>query len=233
MTSTDRTADLTLYRVIHRGMKGDAARLAQAAARIAPGDVRRARAFTRWYEGFLGELHDHHTVEDTIFFPALVEKVPAFADQVPRIDREHALLSELLDATNAALNDLAEQRLPWDTAAATAADTTRELSALLDVHLGFEDDEVLPLFPKHFTADEYDELGRNAAADPKFKQALFTVPWACDWATDAERNHAFESTPLVFKLIWRVRRRSYARLTHRVFGPIGKDFETLLAQQGV
>ncbi len=233
MTSTDRTADLTLYRVVHRGMKGDAARLAQATARIAPGDVGRARAFTRWYEGFLGELHDHHTIEDTIFFPALVEKVPAFADQVPRIDREHVLLSELLDSANGALNDLTEQRLPWGTAAATAADTTRQLSALLDVHLGFEDDEVLPLFPLYFTADEYDELDRNAAADPNLKQALFTVPWACDWATDAERNHAFESTPLVFKLIWRVRRRSYARLTRRVFGAIGEDVESLVARQAV
>jgi hypothetical protein len=230
MTTTDHTPDLTLYRVVHRGMKGDAARLARAAALVAPGDIRRARAVTRWYEGFLGELHAHHTIEDTIFFPALVEKVPTFADQVPRIDREHALLSELLDATSAALRDLAEQRLPWGTASTRAADTTRELSALLDVHLGFEDDEVLPLFTEHFTADEYDELDHAATADPDLKQALFTVPWACDWATDDERDHAFETTPLVFRLIWRVRRRSYARLTQRVFGPIAKDLDALAAQ---
>jgi hemerythrin-like domain-containing protein len=214
--------DLSIYYMVHRAMKGDAARLARAVAEVEPGDHHRAVVFERWYEGYVGELHDHHTIEDDIFFPALVEKVPVFADQVPRIDRDHARLDELLDWTKASLRDLAGGPGSWDAAQGDASRATAELAALLDDHLGFEDADVLPLFTRHFTAEDYDELDRSATAKPNLRQLLFTIPWALDWATDAERTHTFDKTPFVFKLIWQLRRRPYARLADKTFAGIPK-----------
>jgi hypothetical protein len=211
------TPDLTIYHVVHRAMKADAARLANAVAGVDPGDTGRAAAFERWFDGYLGELHHHHTVEDELFFPALVEKVPVFADQVPRIDRDHARLDELLEWNTTALRDLAAGPRSWSDAHAEATRSTYELAKLLDEHLGFEDDDVLPLFTRHFTADEYHVLDEQAAKHPGIKQLLFTIPWAIDAATDDERDNAFEATPLVFKLLWYVRRRPYARLARTVF----------------
>ena len=63
--------DLTLYRIIHRGMRTGTARVADALTTMRSPDVDRAGRLAQWYEGFLEEFHLHHTVEDTIFFPAL------------------------------------------------------------------------------------------------------------------------------------------------------------------
>jgi hypothetical protein len=211
------TPDLTLYHVIHRAMKADAARLANAVAGIDPGDLGRAGAVERWFNGYLGELHDHHTIEDEIFFPALVEKVPVFTEQVGRIDRDHARLHELVEWNTTALRDLAGGGGTWAEAQAEATRSTYELAALLDEHLGFEDQDVLPLFTRHFTVEEYDELDKTAAAKPNIKQLLFTIPWAIEVATEEERATTFDKTPFIFKLLWYVRRRPYARLSRTVF----------------
>lgn len=216
MTVTDPRPDLTLYRVVHRGMQGDAARLAHAVATLEPGDHRRVAAFGRWYRGYVGELHDHHEIEDDIIFPVVAHKVPSFTDATARIDREHALLAELLDRTDAALTALADGD-SWGRAAVEANTSTAALRDLLDRHLGFEDDEILPLIEQVFTSAEYAELEEQAGGKATPRQLLFTIPWAIDWATDAEREHAFATTPTVFKLLWRARRGSYARLTDRVF----------------
>lgn len=222
MAVTDNTPDLSLYYVVHRAMKGDAARLARAVAGAVDEDQGRALAFEQWYEGYVGELHDHHLIEDEFFFPALVAKVPVFDDQIPRIDRDHARLDELLEWTRASLRDLANGREPWSRAQAEASRATRELSDLLDTHLDFEDDDVLPLMAENFTLDEYEELEKMATSNPKFKQLLFTIPWAVDWATDEERIATFEKTPAVFRMLWRIRRRPYARLAGKVFHGVPK-----------
>lgn len=209
--------DLTLYRVVHRGMENDAQRLARAVTTMDPGDHRRAVAALRWFQGYLGELHDHHTIEDEVFFPALVEKVPVFADQVPRVDREHALLDEVLERSGVALRALADGDALWTTAKREAVASTETLAELIRDHLAFEDDDVLPLFTRHFTAEEYAELEEQAVGNPNVRQLLFTIPWVISAASDEERARAFATTPFVFRLMWHIRRRPYRRLADTVF----------------
>ena len=212
--------DLTVYHVVHRGMRNDAQRLARAVTTIDPGEHRRADATVRWYQGYLGELHDHHVIEDEVFFPALVEKVPVVADLVPRVDREHALLDELLERTDAALRALADGGTRWTAVKAEAEASTRALAELIRTHLAFEDDDIVPLFTRHFTAEEYEELEKGALGNPNLRQLLFTIPWVISAATDEERDRAFATTPFVFKLMWSIRRRPYRRLADTVFAGV-------------
>jgi hypothetical protein len=82
--------DLTAFVVLHRTMRTDARRFADAVARVDELDrTARVPVLARWYGGFQAELHDHHVIEDDIFLPALVDRVPAAAELVSRVDVDH------------------------------------------------------------------------------------------------------------------------------------------------
>ncbi|HVL06235.1 MAG TPA: hemerythrin domain-containing protein [Acidimicrobiales bacterium] len=211
--------DLTTYHVLHRGMRLDSARLAGAVAALGE-DERSVRgpALARWYAGYYGELHEHHTVEDEIFFPALVERVPVFDGQIDRIDAEHDRLEDVLVETRARLGRLSDPGVPWPVAVAEASEITAELRDLLDVHLGFEDADVLPLFVRHFTREDYEDLGERALKHTKLRHLVFAIPWAAEAATEDQFRHMYANAPLAFKLLWRATRRRYNRMAQEAFG---------------
>jgi iron-sulfur cluster repair protein YtfE (RIC family) len=211
--------DLTTYHVLHRGMRVDSARLAAAVATLGEADrPNRGPAMARWYAGYYRELHEHHTVEDEIFFPALLERVPVFDGQIDRIEREHDRLEEVLVETRAVLARLGDPAIDWPVAAAEAKDVTTELHALLDLHLDFEDADVLPLFVRHFGMEEYEDLEERAKKHANLAQIVFSIPWAMENATADEQQRMFASAPLAFKLLWYATRRRYDRLARYAFG---------------
>jgi hypothetical protein len=211
--------DLTTYRVLHRGMRLDSARLAGAVAGVDEADrTTRGPALVRWYAGFYGELHEHHTVEDTIFFPAILERVPVFDGQIDRIEAEHDRLEEVLVEARSRLVRLGDPGVAWPTAVAEAADITTELRQLLDAHLGFEDADVLPLFVRHFTREDYEDLNERALKHVKLGQLIFGIPWAVEAATEDEFRHMYDDAPLAFKLLWYATRRRYNRMAQEAFG---------------
>jgi hypothetical protein len=214
----NRPPDLTLFTVIHRAMRRDGARLAAATAGVGVGDTARARALQRWYAGFHAELDGHHTIEDHLWFPVLADHVPTFAEHTDRIEREHHLLDDALRGVATALDRLVETGA---TAAARAAahDTACELSSLLDLHLGFEDADILPLYVRHFTEDEYAELEERSRTFLEIRRLPFGVPWVMSATTPGERARVLDRAPLALKLVWHASRRHHARLSARAFGP--------------
>jgi iron-sulfur cluster repair protein YtfE (RIC family) len=211
--------DLTTYRVLHRGMRVDSARLAGAVAGLDEADrTTRGPALARWYAGYYGELHEHHTVEDTIFFPAILERVPVFDSQIDRIEAEHHRLEEVLVETAARLGRLGDPGVSWPAAVAEATDVTAELRDLLQAHLGFEDDDVLPLFVRHFTREDYEDLNERALKHVKLGQLTFGIPWTVEAATEDEFRHLYANAPLAFKLLWYATRRRYNRMAQRALG---------------
>jgi hypothetical protein len=213
----NRPPDLTAFTVAHRALRTDGARLAAATAGLGAGDTARAQALRRWYRGFEAELTGHHTMEDRLWFPVLAERVPTFAQHTDRIDREHHMVDDAVAGTRAALAHLVDDEAS-DPARRAAHDTACELSSLLDVHLGFEDADVLPLYLRHFTEDEYAEVEGRARRFLKVRHLPFTIPWLLGATTPAEREHILGRAPLAMKLIWYAGRRPYARLSTRALG---------------
>jgi hypothetical protein len=224
----EQAPDLTLITVMHRAMRHDAARLAATVAGLeasgpghgGEGGTARARALRRWYGRFHQALVEHHTIEDELFFPALAERVPTFADHLRRLDDDHHRLDELLTAVGADLDRLAEGAGSPATHRAVVA-ATAELSDLLHHHLGFEDADVLPLFLRHFTAAEYRDLDDRALKLADRSQLPFAVPWALAAADAAEQQRLFDQAGLPFKVLWYATRGRYARLARRAFGTAG------------
>lgn len=169
--------DLTLYRLIHRGMRADTARLAAVVAGLTEAERhRRMPALTRWYAGFLQEFELHHSAEDDIFFPALAERLPVFADQLARLDAEHHSLEAALLAVRDALGQLADLNVAWRSVREDAVDALRAADSELTLHLDNEDADVLPLFVSHMSKLEYDEIGERALKRATPKHLLFALP---------------------------------------------------------
>jgi hypothetical protein len=212
------TPDLTRYLLAHEAMRRSARELAHALNHLDPADRRRARALRWWCDGFIGELHAHHTVEDELFFPALAARVPTFAEEHDAaLATEHEELDAVMTALQAAVRGLADG---VDVAGHLTAATARaeELSAFLDHHLGIEDDDVLPLFARHFTGEEYERLDDQALKSIGPRQLLFTVPWAvCAGDPDTQAQVLADAPPPV-RAIWVLTRRRYVRRTALAMG---------------
>jgi hemerythrin-like domain-containing protein len=212
MTSTP---DLSIYRAIHAALRRGAHDVHAAVAALDPADRRRTRALARWWRGYAGEVLLHHTIEDDIFFPELVRQVPAAGQLIQRTDGDHAHLDEFMTGITAALS-----AVDAPGALERAAELLAELATHMDEHLGFEDDEILPLLETRFTAEEYEALDSRAAkATGISAQAAFTVPFVAASVSDAERQRLLGQAPAPFRVLYRLTRGRYARLTALALGP--------------
>lgn len=218
-TTRDRAdvADLTQYRAIHEAMRVSNDQLVAALDELDPADTRRAAALHRWYGGYVEELRMHHHAEDDICFPALAERVPAFVEYSNTLADNHHRLDELIDALDAGLSRLAG-------GSGTETDRQRALAVAVELrdflrdHLALEDADVIPLFERHFTAAEYEEMDRRIMKQLKPAQALFTAPWFIATIDPETAAKTLRAAPLPLKVVYYLGRRRYARLARRAFG---------------
>ena len=172
----DRPADSIVYRIVHRAMVAGAERLAGA---VGQADVshrgRRLDALVRWASGFTAELRWHQAEEDVHAFPALVERVPAAAAIVARLETDHRDLAGLLDELAPALAALAATSVPFDEAQRRAAATAGLLSDLVAAHVFDEDVNVAPLIERHLSYEDFAAEQRAAARRLPLRDAAFTI----------------------------------------------------------
>ena len=214
--------NLVMLRVHHRGIRADSARLAHAIADVRePERETRAHQLRRWYEGFVGELHAHHRTEDELFFPALRQRVSVFEHQVGRIGAGHDHLDGAIDCVTRALEQLGDPDVAWADAYRRATKCAAELQRLLERHLSFEDEFVLPLFAHHFSVDEFKALDARAADFFSLGQRPFSIPWAMANAEPREQESLLNGAPVSFRLMWLATRNRYRRLADEAFGANG------------
>jgi hemerythrin-like domain-containing protein len=206
---------------VHTALRNGAADLADAVGTIHPSDRRRRNALVRYWKGYAEELHNHHTVEDAVYFPALRERVANANRLIDRTDSEHERLSELIDRCTEGVAALSASPTAGPEALTSGL---RDLASCIDSHLGFEDVEVLPLFAQHFTTEEYVALEEQAFKSVKVgPQAAFTVPFIAEAVDQATRSHILATAPAAFRIVYRLTRRRFVRLQHDLVAASGRD----------
>lgn len=210
------TADVSDYFALHdmirRATRG--LRLATTPGRVLDG--RSAPALASYWAGYAAELHTHHTVEDTIFFPALIERDPALASEITRIDTDHAELDELISMGN-----MAFAALQAGSDLTATHDVLRRLERLMGEHLDFEDAVLLPRIARLFDQAEYDDMhDRAVRSTMSLKQAAFVVPFVGTWIAPAAWRSLWDKAPLPMRVVYRLTRRRHARLARAAFGPV-------------
>jgi hemerythrin-like domain-containing protein len=206
--------DLTMYRVVHRAIREGATSIADAAVALGNADDERRKAFARYWKGYAGEVLHHHSVEDDIFFPALVERVPVAAEMVERTDADHHHLDELMAAIDAAVAALQAGRPNRE-----LVSLTRELDDHMAAHLDFEDSDILPLLERHFDKAEYDALDARAIKSAGLgAQMMFSLPMIVGAMTPEERAVILPDAPLPLRAMYRVSKGRHSRLAERALG---------------
>ncbi|WP_328830122.1 nitroreductase/quinone reductase family protein [Streptomyces sp. NBC_00252] len=87
---------------------------------------------------FCQGLHNHHTGEDTVLFPLIAERHPGATAALARLREEHEQIATLVDALR--------ETLTTPTAPATTRAEVNRLTAALEAHLTYEEQELIPLF---------------------------------------------------------------------------------------
>ena len=89
-------------------------------------------------------VHSHHAAEDVALFPAVRRAAPGMAAVVDKLEADHRAVSDLLDAVQAAGEELADP--DDDSARERLVGALNGLTKPLLEHLAFEEESLAPVF---------------------------------------------------------------------------------------
>ncbi|MGC2190977.1 MAG: hemerythrin domain-containing protein [Candidatus Dormiibacterota bacterium] len=153
------TSDMLMIHGVFRG------ELQAAPARIqgvVPGDLDRARLIGDHYAFVLAVLHIHHETEDELLWPKLNQRVEFKRELVARMEAQHAAIAGELTQSNETLERWAKTGALQD--AGPLLESLSRLTAVLEHHLGEEEQQILPIAADHLSVKEWGELGQHGMA---------------------------------------------------------------------
>ena len=221
MRGMENTPDLSFYFAIHEAQRDALGRYLHAVSTVREDErPTRGKALARWAKGFVRELDEHHYVEDAFFFPSLRERVPSAGPIIDGLEGDHRHLDDLLARWPAIAGALADPQVPFGGAQSDAVEFAQDLHDFLHGHLEVEDEDVLPLFWRHYTAAEYEVVLAQAIKKGKKAGLWFVAPFSVDCYPEGPARDAFlASVPAVLRLLHRLVRPSYDRLVAAALGP--------------
>jgi iron-sulfur cluster repair protein YtfE (RIC family) len=186
--------------------------------RVAPGDLRRAGVVGSHLE-FVGRtLHEHHTIEDELLWPLLLERVPDdLAPIVHLMESQHGRVDSLLSRIDSL-------RPRWQTSADAdigheLADSYDELYVALVEHLNDEETRLLPLAARCLTQQEWNALGDRARSEGRRREmALVFGMLQYDGDPEVIAGMLASAPPPVRWLVPRMARRAFRRHALAVHG---------------
>jgi hemerythrin-like domain-containing protein len=194
--------------------------------RLAPGLLRSVEHGDRLRAGIVANhldlldrfLHHHHTIEDEMLWPKLLERVPVeIAPIVELMERQHHTVAELLERTVVLR---AEWRQYADSARAAelAALYTRLHDRLVE-HLDAEEQHVMPLVEACITEDEWTAIGKAAQRGTPLKDGPRMLGMLAYDAEASAIRTMLGAVPAPLRgVVLTVGRRAYGKHAKRVYG---------------
>jgi hemerythrin-like domain-containing protein len=194
--------------------------------RLAPQLLRSVEHGDRLRAGLVGShlnlldrfLHHHHTIEDELLWPKLLERVPAeIAPVVELMESQHAVVAELLERT-VALRDTWHKDADGSRAAELAGLYERLHDALVD-HLDAEERHVMPLVESCVTKKEWTKIGKAAQRGTPLKDGPRVLGMmAYDGDPEVIREMLGAVPAPMRGVVVTMARRAYAKHAARVYG---------------
>lgn len=150
-------------------------RLAGGLVRGIPGGDRQRAAVVVDHLDFLRRtLHHHHTIEDRLLWPVLLERVPEeLAPIVHLMESQHERVDTLLGRVDTALPRLREASDP--ALRDEVADVLDTLYVHLVEHLDAEEERLLPIAARTLTQAEWDALGEAGRSEGTRREGLLAL----------------------------------------------------------
>ena len=213
--ATEQLTDVRDMYVVHRVFRREFALIPRLVRGVAPGDVARASVVAEHARLILGGLDMHHTGEDALLWPKLLDRAAPSADLVHRMEAQHHRVEELIA-------QLGEALPRWEAEARPAV--REELAATFDAlhvalleHLEEEERHILPLAERHVTQEEWAGLGEHGMAKVKKSELPILFGSMLEEATPEERTLMLGIVPGPVRLLVRtVFAWQYRRYIRRV-----------------
>lgn len=217
MTTTPTTTltDVHDMVVVHRVFRREFRMLPELVRAVAAGDTARAAVLAAHGRLLLKGLHGHHTSEDLLLWPKLLDRCSPDAELVHRMEAQHERVHDAIERIGPALQRWeAEARPAVTEEVASAFDDLR--TALLE-HLADEEREILPLAARHITQAEWNELGEHGMQETRLREMPILFGAVTEEATPEERAHMLAVVPPPVRFLLRtVLARRYERYISRV-----------------
>jgi deazaflavin-dependent oxidoreductase (nitroreductase family) len=203
--------------VIHRIFRREFARLAGLVRRCPGGHVGWAGSIGEHADFIIAALHYHHSTEDELLWPLLMERAQLQAGLVHRMEVQHLAVARCLDRAQELLAGW--RAAPTAPSGQAAADALGELSGTLAGHLDDEESHILPLVSQHITVAEWQQIGEQSFAKFSNAEKLLALGLMLDVATPEEAASFLAGLPWPIQMMWRLAgRRRYTRYAGRVEG---------------
>jgi iron-sulfur cluster repair protein YtfE (RIC family) len=202
--------DLNGMYMAHHAFRRDLVRFALAARRTPLEDAEVWRALAVRWAQFSGILHHHHTTEDDVLWPQLLEIADAEGRAtLEAMEAEHELIDPLLAGCAAGFTAMAQ---------APDAATRDELARLAETardtlsdHMRHEETAALPLVQALLSKEGWERVEKAAGEGKSVKELFFLVPWVADGLTPAQLETAVRSVGKPFTWLLALTRGGFAR----------------------
>jgi hemerythrin-like domain-containing protein len=212
----DPVPDVLGMRLAHRIMLRDAGRLTDLAEQLAAGttrtDTKRVAAIAGYVRDWAHSVHHHHSVEDEILWPVLVESAGPHVD-LSELSDDHAALDPMLDRLRAAADGY--QARPGEVTATELALALAELRDVLTEHIGEEELAVFPVIERHVSVRDWDEVENRIRKRAKIS---FELPRVISAITPEEWPAVAARAGLALRVVMAVLGPPYRRRERAVFG---------------
>ena len=209
--TAEQLTDVRDMYVVHRVFRREFALIPRLIRQVAPGDTTRAAVVAGHARLILGGLDMHHTGEDDLLWPKLLERATPSADLIHRMETQHHRVEELIA-------ELGEALPRWEAEARPAV--TEEVGSTFDAlrvalleHLDDEERQILPLAERHITPQEWAGLGEHGMAKVKKSELPLLFGAILEEAAPEERKLMLSIAPAPVRLLvrtvfaWQYRRR--------------------------
>ncbi|GAA2335884.1 hemerythrin domain-containing protein [Dactylosporangium salmoneum] len=201
--------------VIHRVFRRELAAIPALVRATTPGDTARAGVIGAHADFVLGFLHAHHSGEDELLWPLLLQRAAPSAELVRTMQAQHHGVEEATEATRDALR--AWTAAPDRPAADRLAGLVERLREALVAHLDLEEREILPLVSRHVSAAEWAALAEHGKNATPRRQLPLVFGALLEDASADERAGLLAAVPAPIRFFLRTAgARQYRRHVTRV-----------------
>lgn len=203
--------------IIHRIFRRQFAEV-RALVREAPAaDATRVGAVADHLGFLLDGLHMHHTTEDDLIWPKLLDRAGPDAPLVERMEEQHQQIDASVAEVRAAMS--AWRSDPTPAATSVLADRIGEFLVALEGHLDEEEHVVVPLIDRHLTKAEWQEVGERGFEKFTPAQRWIATGQTVEVTTQEEAAMFFGELPPPVKVLWHlIGKRKYRRYITAVRG---------------
>ena len=201
--------------VIHRVFRREFSAVPRLVRQVRDGQVQRSRTVAAHLRLMMAGLHMHHTGEDAVLWPLLLERAAPSTELVATMQRQHEAVDEYAAQIEPLLS--AWSTHPSVIRGEQLARLVEQFAGALVEHLDLEEREILPLVSRHLTVAEWDSLGEHGKDSMSSRQLPLMFGAILEDADDDERGRMLAHLPAPVRLVMRtVGARQYRRYITRV-----------------